>query len=208
MTVESSVTPQISPGCSRCSRWLWLWRRPMHGNHNMSLVSVPAFSGRAASVFSVCDPTGHSRAWKCSSCQFTCSVQWQKTGPLERLLVHGSNDNPKLKRQISDDAATNYCKKNKKTCTITACGPRNESHRCVINIFFFLFLKCGFTLRLFCLLNNRFWTNGICFFFYIFFWVISYFNSPICCAICAPHSLFCFLLDQHTSWQPYSLKPK
>lgn len=114
MTVESSVTPQISPGCSRCSRWLWLWRRPMHGNHNMSLVSVPAFSGRAASVFSVCDPTGHSRAWKCSSCQFTCSVQWQKTGPLERLLVHDSNDNPKLKRQISDDVATNYCKKNKK----------------------------------------------------------------------------------------------
>lgn len=99
-------------------------------------------------------------------------------------------------------------KKTKKNCTITACGPRNESHRCVINIFFFLFLKCGFTLRLFCLLNNRFWTNGICFFFYIFFWVISYFNSPICCAICAPHSLFCFLLDQHTSWQPYSLKPK
>lgn len=50
------------------------------------------------------------------------------------------------------------------------------SHTAVLKI---SYKNWWFTLHLFCLLNNRVWTNGICF---------SYFKSPICCAICAPHS--------------------
>lgn len=41
----------------------------------------------------------------------------------------------------------------------------------------------------------------------IFFWVISYFNSPICCTICSPHSCSAFYwtsaqAGSRTAWSP------
>lgn len=64
-------------------------------------------------------------------------------------------------------------------------------------------LKCGFTL-----ICSVCWIIGFEQMGYdFFFWVISYFNSPICCTICAPHSCSVFYWTSAqagnlTAWNP------